>query len=79
MTSKQGYGADLKKYHEKRLQVSLNAGRTVSGRLRGYDEFLNVVLEDAVEVLGTDSQKEIGTIVIRGNSITMWECLDKVH
>ena len=45
------------------------------GTLRGYDAFLNVVLENA------ESEKEgnaLGTIVIRGNSIIQFETLERI-
>ena len=75
---KQGVGADLRKFMEKRLELKLNAGRVVSGVLRGYDQFMNIVLDQAVEVRSPTEKVDIGMIVIRGNSIVMWECLDKI-
>lgn len=39
---------------------------------------MNLVLENTVEVT-SKGNKEIGTVIIRGNSVVMWECLDKVH
>ena len=75
---KQGVGADLRKFMEKRLELKLNAGRIVTGVLRGYDQFMNIVLDEAVEVRSPTEKVEIGMIVIRGNSVVMWECLDKI-
>lgn len=34
---------ELKKYMDKRMQLKLNGGRTVSGILRGFDPFMNLV------------------------------------
>jgi small nuclear ribonucleoprotein G len=45
------------------------------GILRGYDAFLNVVLEDA---LYEKEDEYIGQIVIRGNSIVQFETLERV-
>ena len=78
MASKQGYGPDLKKYMDKRLDIRLNASRRVVGILRGYDQFMNIVLEDAHEFISKDVKNPIGTVMIRGNSIVLWECLDKI-
>ena len=79
MASKQGYGPDLKKYMDKRLDISLNANRKVVGVLRGYDQFMNLVLEDCQETtVGKGEKLQIGTVMIRGNSIILWECLDKI-
>ena len=61
-----------------RVDLKLNAGRHIAGVLKGYDQFLNVVLDNAIEIRGKDDKRELGTIVIRGNSVVMWECLDKV-
>lgn len=84
MASKQGYGADLRKFMDLRVDLRLNAGRHVAGVLKGYDQFLNIVLDNAIEIKdgknGEGSEKrELGTIVIRGNSVVMWENLDKVQ
>lgn len=37
---------------DKRLSISLQGGRKVSGVLRGFDIFLNLVVDDAVEESG---------------------------
>lgn len=34
---------------DKRLYIELNGKRTVTGVLRGYDPFMNIVLDDAAE------------------------------
>jgi len=83
MASKQGYGADLRKFMDLRVDLRLNAGRHVAGVLKGYDQFLNIVLDNAIEITSTggkaEQKRELGTIVIRGNSVVMWENLDKVQ
>jgi len=59
--------------------VSLNGKRKVLGILRGYDQFLNLVLEETVEIdSATNQSKEIGTVVIRGNSVVTMEPLESV-
>jgi small nuclear ribonucleoprotein G len=78
MASKQGYGPDLRKYMDKRLDIRMNANRRVVGVLRGYDQFMNLVLEDCEEVAKDDSRTHLGTIMMRGNSVVLWECLDKI-
>jgi small nuclear ribonucleoprotein G len=71
---------DLKKYVEKRVSLKLNANRKVLGILRGFDQFMNLVLEDAEEVSldSNNSKTKMGMIVIRGSSIQQMECLDAV-
>lgn len=61
-------------YQDKRLKVSLNSNRTVVGTLRGYDAFLNVVLEDVEQQEG----QFLGQVVVRGNSIVQLEGLERV-
>jgi small nuclear ribonucleoprotein G len=53
----------------------LNGNRKVIGTLRGYDAFLNVVLEESTNPEG----ENLGTVVIRGNSIIQFEGLERVQ
>ena len=78
MASKQGYGPDLRKYMDKRLDIRMNANRRIVGVLRGYDQFMNLVLEDVEEISQKEEKIPLGTIMMRGNSIVLWECLDKI-
>jgi len=78
MVGKAGAGADLRKFMEKRLDLKLNGSRHVVGVLRGYDQFMNIVLDNTVEIVSPTEKNEIGMVVIRGNSIVMWECLDRI-
>jgi small nuclear ribonucleoprotein G len=66
-------GPNLKNYIDKTLQLSLNKNRKVTGTLRGYDNFMNIVLDDAVEIIPGKEGKRIGLIAIRGNSIVQLE------
>lgn len=69
---------ELKKYLDKRLFVQLNGNRKVIGVLRGYDVFLNIVLDDALEEKEGGEKVKIGMVVIRGNSIVMLEALERI-
>jgi small nuclear ribonucleoprotein (snRNP)-like protein len=40
---------ELKKYLSRKVNVKLNGNRVVTGRLTGFDYFMNLVLEEAVE------------------------------
>ena len=72
-------GPDLKRYMDKRLTLKINGNRVVRGILRGYDQFMNVVLDEAVEVADKSTEKSIGMVVIRGNSVIRFEVLDPVQ
>jgi small nuclear ribonucleoprotein G len=60
------------------IAVKLNANRNVVGVLRGFDQFMNLVLDNTLEVNGNDTT-EIGMVVIRGNSVVMIEALEAVR
>ncbi|KAL6856279.1 hypothetical protein ACP4OV_019081 [Aristida adscensionis] len=57
--------------------VKLNANRVVIGTLRGFDQFMNLVVDNTVEVNGNE-KNDIGMVVIRGNSVVMIEALEPV-
>ena len=56
-------GPDMKRYMEKRVRLSLNANRVVKGKLRGFDQFMNIVLDEAFEERSETEGFEIGTVV----------------
>ena len=43
--------------------VKLNGNRHVSGVLRGFDPFMNIVLDDAVEEVSDKEKNGIGSVV----------------
>jgi small nuclear ribonucleoprotein G len=75
--SKNG-GPDLKRYMDKRLNLRLNGNRKVEGVLRGFDQFMNVVLDETQEEVSSTESNDIGMVVVRGNSIIQFECLDRI-
>ena len=54
MSSKQGYGADLRKNMDLMINLHLNGDRHVRGILKGYDPFMNIVLDEAIELKPKD-------------------------
>ena len=69
---------ELKKYMEKRLKLELNCNRRVTGILRGYDPFMNIVLDETFEERGGDERISLGLSMIRGNSIISMETVERV-
>lgn len=63
---------------DKRCQLKLNGNRTVNGVLRGFDPFMNLVIDEAFEVVRTGEKRPIGMVVARGNSILMIEALERL-
>ncbi|KAK6202586.1 uncharacterized protein RJT21DRAFT_20660 [Scheffersomyces amazonensis] len=44
----------------------------IQGKIRGFDEFMNIVIDDAVEVSTEDGSKELlGRILLKGDNITL--------
>jgi len=72
------YGPDLKKYMDKNMIIKLNGNRKISGILRGYDQFMNLVIDNTIEEVSGTERNEIGMVVIRGNSVVMIEPLEKI-
>ncbi|HDM25288.1 MAG TPA: RNA-binding protein [Thermoplasmatales archaeon] len=52
----------LEKSVNRRLSLLLKDGRTMEGRLSGFDEYMNLVLED-VEETKDDTKRKVGTII----------------
>lgn len=48
---------------DKKLSIKLNAGRAVTGVLRGFDPFMNLVLDESVEECKDGSRNNIGMVV----------------
>ncbi len=51
--------------------VKLKGGREVRGKLKSYDQHLNLVLEDAEEIKENGNTRRLGTIVIRGDNVIL--------
>ncbi|KAJ1913596.1 hypothetical protein H4219_005149 [Mycoemilia scoparia] len=66
------------RYMEKKLRIQLNGSRKVEGVLRGYDAFMNIVMDDLYEIKG-DERIPLGTSVIRGNSIVILELAEAMY
>ena len=48
--------------------VKLKGGREVRGILRGFDQHLNLVLDEAEE-LKSNKTRKLGTIIVRGDNV----------
>ena len=51
---------------DKKLRLKLNGNRGVVGVLRGFDQFLNLVLDECVDD-STSDEEPLGMVVVRGN------------
>ncbi|PSG96011.1 RNA-binding protein [Thermoplasmatales archaeon SW_10_69_26] len=53
---------------ESRMRLILKDGRRLRGEFIGYDQYMNVVLEDTEEETD-ESTRRLGTVVLRGNNV----------
>jgi small nuclear ribonucleoprotein len=58
----------LEKTLNKKLSLLLKDGRILEGKLVGFDDYMNMVLEDTEE-LKDENQRRLGTVILRGNNI----------
>jgi len=49
--------------------IRLKGQREFRGQLKGYDMHMNLVMDNAEEILDDNSTKKFGTIVVRGDNI----------
>lgn len=58
----------LEKSMDHRISLLLKDGRILEGKLVGYDDYMNMVLEETEE--RTDEQtRRLGTVILRGNNV----------
>ncbi len=61
----------LNKARNKRVLVELKNGRQYVGNLVSFDIHINTVLENAEERIDGELKKQLGTVFIRGDTITI--------
>ncbi|CAI5736526.1 unnamed protein product [Hyaloperonospora brassicae] len=70
---------DLAKYIDQEVRVKFHGGREVTGTLKGYDQLVNLVLDDCIEFVRdpsdeyriTDETRQVGLVVCRGTSVML--------
>ncbi|EJD36188.1 U6 snRNA-associated Sm-like protein LSm7 [Auricularia subglabra TFB-10046 SS5] len=69
---------DLSKYQNERIRVKFTGGREVTGILKGYDQLLNLVLDDVEEVIQEPEPRtrKLGLAVLRGPTVTLLSPVD---
>ncbi|KZV72415.1 U6 snRNA-associated Sm-like protein LSm7, partial [Peniophora sp. CONT] len=69
---------DLSKYADQRIRVKFTGGREVTGVLKGYDQLLNLVLDDVKEDVADPEPRtrSLGLAVLRGPTITLLSPVD---
>ncbi|RLG74791.1 MAG: RNA-binding protein [Thermoprotei archaeon] len=50
--------------------VKLRGNKLLRGKLKSFDQHLNIVLEDADEISSNETKK-LGTVIIRGENVIL--------
>ncbi|KAK5103335.1 hypothetical protein LTS08_002749 [Lithohypha guttulata] len=70
---------------QKRLTVSVwlyeNLNTRIEGKIRGFDEFMNLVIDEAIEVQlptkdRSESRRQLGQILLKGDNVSLIQALD---
>merc|ERR1711864_29651 len=69
------------RYLQNRTRVSVwlyeNVNTRIEGHIVGFDEYMNLVLEDAAEIhVKRQTRKEVGRIMLKGDNITPIQSCD---
>jgi len=51
--------------------VRLKGGKSLRGRLKGYDQHLNLVLEETEDTTNNENVKKLGVIIVRGDNVIL--------
>lgn len=58
----------LQKSMNSRISLLLKDNRKITGKLVGFDDYMNLVLEDSEETTEEGSRR-LGTVILRGNNV----------
>ena len=58
----------LEKSLNKRISLLLKDGRVLEGKLLGFDEYMNMSLEETTETTAAQEERRLGTVILRGNN-----------
>ena len=75
---------DLQKYMDQAVRVKFQGGREVNGKLKGFDQLVNLVLDDCIEFVRdpedpyrlTDETRSLGLVICRGTSVMLISPVD---
>jgi len=49
--------------------VKLRGGRSIRGKLQGFDQHMNLLLGEAEDVSVAEKTETLGTIIVRGDNV----------
>ena len=51
--------------------IKLKGGKVIRGNLQGFDQHMNLVLEQSEEIVEEGKSNSLGTIVVRGDNVVI--------
>jgi len=51
--------------------IKLKGNKTIRGNLLGFDQHMNLLLDQSEEILSEGESKSLGSIVVRGDNVVM--------
>ncbi len=51
--------------------IRLKGGKAIRGTLKGYDQHMNLLLENSQEIVEEGNSIDLGTIVVRGDNVVI--------
>jgi small nuclear ribonucleoprotein len=51
--------------------IKIKGGKTLRGNLLGFDQHMNLLLDQSEEIPSEGDAKSLGTIVVRGDNVVM--------
>tara|TARA_B100000749_G_C18432656_1_gene468599 strand:+ start:1590 stop:1808 length:219 start_codon:yes stop_codon:yes gene_type:complete len=51
--------------------IKLKGGKVFRGSLQGFDQHMNLTLNDSQEILSDDKTEDLGTIIVRGDNVIL--------
>jgi small nuclear ribonucleoprotein len=56
---------------ERVVLVRLRGGKSLRGKLKGFDQHLNLVLEETEDMTDKANVKRLGAIIVRGDNVVI--------
>jgi len=53
----------------KTVLVRLKGGKSLRGKLKGFDQHLNLVLEETEDTTDPEDTKKLGVLIVRGDNV----------
>ena len=55
----------------KMVLIKLKGGKVIRGNLHGFDQHMNLTLEQSEEIMEDNKTNSLGTIIVRGDNVVI--------